>query len=233
MRDPSRLRQFVLPSALPIALLGGALFSTAGCETTRGTPSIVLQERGDHEFEWGRYDSAIGFYRQILDREPGDADALEMYGRCLLELGKPVEAAESLSIAVARRPGERDLLFLLAEAEFQAGDVDEAFDLVRTWALDNNDAGAWFTLADFSRRSSDPDTARDAVVRAIEIDPDGSVEYYLLAAEIDIELLQNTSSALRRLRQAYGLAPDDPRVSDRIRAYGEIPGPTLVLPPGP
>ena len=125
------------------------------------------------------------------------------------------------------------ILIQLAEARFEAGEIDEAFDLVRTWALDNNDAGAWYTLADFSRRSNDPDTAKEAIVRAIEIDPEGSASYYMLAAEIDVDLLQDTNSALRRLRQAYGLEPGNQEISDRIRAYGEIPGPTLVLPPGP
>ena len=121
----------------------------------------------------------------------------------------------------------------MAEAEFESGELDEAFDLVRTWALDNNDAVAWYKLADFARRSNDPDTARESIIRAIEIDPDGSASYYLLAAEIDMDLLQNTTSALRRLRQAYGLEPGNQEIADRIRAYGEIPGPTLVLPPGP
>ena len=226
---PNRLRR--LP--LIVMVTASVLLPVAGCESTPNAPTNLLLEKGNHDFEWGRYEQAAEHYGDILDREPGDPKALEGYGRCMLALGRPADAAESFSLAVARRPGDRDLLVLLAEAEFEAGDLDEAFDLVRTWALDNNDAVAWYKLADFARRSNDPDTARDSIIRAIEIDPDGSASYYLLAAEIDMDLLQNTTSALRRLRQAYGLEPGNQEISDRIRAYGEIPGPTLVLPPGP
>ena len=226
---PNRLHR------LPVIaiLAGSALLPFVGCDSTPNAPTTLLLEKGDHDFEWGRYEAAAEHYRHILDREPGDPQALEGYGRCMLALGRPAEAAESFSLAVARTPGDRELLLLLAEAEFEAGELDEAFDLVRTWALDNNDAAAWYKLADFARRSNDPDTARESIARAIEIDPEGSASYYLLAAEIDMDLLQNTTSALRRLRQAYGLEPGNQEIADRIRAYGEIPGPTLVLPPGP
>ncbi len=217
-----------------IALLAGTTFLWSfGCEITPDAPTVTLLNKADHDFEWGRFEEAAEFYRLILEREPGDEDALEGYGRCMLSLGRPAQAAEAFSIAVARRPGDRTLLVLLSEARFDAGQVDEAFDLVRTWALDNNDAAAWFQLADFSRRSNDPDTAKQSIERAIEIDPESSASYYVLAADIDIELLQDTTSALRRLRQAYGLEPGNQEIADRLRAYGEIPGPTLVLPPGP
>ena len=142
------------------------------------------------------------------------------------------EAAEAFTVAVARKPGDRDLLILLAQASFDAGEVDEAFELVRTWALDNTDAGAWLVLADFARRSNDPDTARDAIMRSIEIDPEGGPEAYLASADLERSLGEN-ATALRRLRQAYGLAPEDPAIADLLRSYGEVPGPTLVLPPGP
>lgn len=217
-----------------VAIVAGTvLLPFTGCQTTKDAPTVLLLDQGDHDFEWGRYESAAEHYRSVLDREPGDDLALEGYGRCMLALGNPEAAAESLSLAVARRPGDRELLVLLAESEFESGRLDEAFDLVRTWALDNNDAVTWYKLADFGRRSNDPDTAKDSILRAIEIDPAGSASYYILAAEIDMDLLQNTTSALRRLRQAYGLEPDNQLIADRIRAYGEIPGPTLVLPPGP
>jgi tetratricopeptide (TPR) repeat protein len=215
-----------------LAVLAVMVGAPVGCETLPDTPTVTLQRDGDHEFEWGRYESASAYYQQILKREPGDPEALEMNGRCLLELGRPQEAAEDFSIAVARQPGDRMLLLLLAKARFESGEFDEAFDLVRTWAVDNNDSVAWMTLAGFARESNDPDTAREAVLRAIETDPEGSADAYILAAEIEMDLGESTT-ALRRLRQAYGLEPGNLDIAERLRAYGEIPGPTLVLPPGP
>ena len=215
-----------------VALISSFLWLPGGCETLPDVPTVTLQRDGDHEFEWGRYEAASAYYQQILDREPGDGRALEMNGRCLLALGRPAEAASAFSLAVAREPGDRELLLLLARARFEAGQYDDAFDLVRTWAIDNNDATAWYTLADFARRSNDPDTAREAVLRSIEIDPESSAAPYVLAAEIEMDLGESTA-ALRRLRQAYGIEPGNVEIEERLRAYGEIPGPTLVLPPGP
>lgn len=202
-----------------------------GCKTMPPTPTVVLQRDGDHAFEWGRYEEAASYYRQIVDREPGNADAQTMYGRCLMALGQPGQAADAFAIALARRPGDRDLVLLLSQARFDAGQTDRAFEIVRVWALDNADAGAWTQLARFAMRSGDPDTARQAVLRAIETDPTGSAAPYLVAADLE-ESLGNTAEALRRLRQAHGIELRDDAILDRLRAYGEVPGPTLVLPPG-
>ena len=46
------------------------------------------------------------------------------------------------------------------------------------------------------------------------------------------ERLGDTDLALRRLRQAYGIEAENAVIADRLREYGEIPGPTVVLPPG-
>ena len=216
---------------LVLAVFVGPVIFT-GCETLPDTPTTVLMRDGDHEFEWGRYESAAERYLRILEREPGDPRALEMYGRCMLALDQPKQAVDAFTGAVARRPGDRELLVLLATASFESGDVDEAFDLLRTWALDNTDAKAWIVLAEFAGRAEDPDTARDAVIRSIEIDPTGGPEAYLVSADLERGLGEN-GEALRRLRQAYGLAPGDPAIEDRLRAFGEVPGPTLILPPGP
>lgn len=222
----------VRPAAIVLAAVLGGLAPLPGCESLPDTPTTILMRDGNHEFEWGRYDTAAEYYGRILDREPGDPHALEMYGRCMMELGRPADAAEAFTVAVARRPGDRDLLILLAQASFDSGEVDEAFELVRTWALDNTDATAWLVLADFAQRSNDPDTARDAIMRSIEIDPTSGPEVYLASASLERSLGEN-ATALRRLRQAYGLAPEDPAIADLLRSYGEVPGPTLILPPGP
>ena len=209
--------------------------ASLGCETTGDTvstpPSVKLQKDGDHEFRWGRYESAAGYYERILEREPGNADALEMYGRCMLELDRPAEAAKVFMTATARRPGDRDLVLLLGDAEFQNGEYDRAFQLLRTWAIDNEDADAWLELAGFAMELDDPDTARDAIERAIELDPEASAGAYVAAADL-AERLGDEALALRRLRQAYGIEPGNQSISNRLREFGEVPGPTIALPPG-
>jgi len=46
------------------------------------------------------------------------------------------------------------------------------------------------------------------------------------------EKLGNEDEALRRLRQAYGINPEDPRVREALQQRGQILGPTLGLPRG-
>lgn len=223
---------FVLMTLFLAIGVGGTL---VGCESARKTfstpPAVKLQQDGDHEFKWGRYESAAAFYKQILDRQPGNPDALEMYGRCMLELDRPAEAADVFLTATAHRPGDRSLLFLLARAEFASGDYDRSFQLMRTWAIDNDDPEAWLLLAGFATELDDPDNARDAIERAIELDATGSAAAYLAAADL-AERLGDTDLALRRLRQAYGIEAENAVIADRLREYGEVPGPTVVLPPG-
>ena len=65
----------------------------------------------------------------------------------------------------------------------------------------------------------------------IAIDNGQTTDPYLLAASF-AERLGDLDLALRRLRQAYGIDPYDENVNDRLTALGEVPGPTLALPPG-
>lgn len=223
------LRRVVASS---IVVLGAA---SVGCESTgdkvSAPPTVKLQKDGDHEFRWGRYESASGYYQRILEREPGNAEALEMYGRCMLELDRPAEAAKVFMTATARRPGDRDLVLLLGDAEFKNGEYDRAFRLLRTWAIDNEDADAWLELAGFAMELDDPDTARDAIERSIELEPEAAADAYVAAADL-AERLGDEALALRRLRQAYGIEPGNQAIADRLREFGEVPGPTISLPPG-
>jgi tetratricopeptide (TPR) repeat protein len=77
----------------------------------------------------------------------------------------------------------------------------------------------------------DADSAQTAFETAIVLDEGKTVEPYLQSAEF-AENLGDMDQALRRLRQAYGINPKDPRVSQRLRELGEVPGPTIALPPG-
>ena len=78
---------------------------------------------------------------------------------------------------------------------------------------------------------NDPDSAQVALETAIAVDEGKTVEPYLQAAAF-AQRLGDLEMALRRLRQAYGINPYDERVKQRLRELGEVPGPTIALPPG-
>ncbi len=66
---------------------------------------------------------------------------------------------------------------------------------------------------------------------AIVIDDGRGVEPYLAAASF-AEQIGDVDLAIRRLRQAYGIDPYHEQVKSKLVAMGEIPGPTIALPPG-
>jgi tetratricopeptide (TPR) repeat protein len=90
---------------------------------------------------------------------------------------------------------------------------------------------AWLRFARFAARLGDADSAQTAFETAIVLDDGKTVEPYLQAAKF-AEDLGDLDQALRRLRQAYEIDPGDPRVTQRLRELGEVPGPTIGLPPG-
>jgi hypothetical protein len=53
----------------------------------------------------------------------------------------------------------------------------------------------------------------------------------VLAADL-YDRLGDHAQAVRRLRQAHGINPNDGRIVERLLASGEVTGPTLALPPG-
>lgn len=226
MKSPAQI--LLLASVIALPILG------VGCDTVQErlkiTPNHVLLKKGDFAYRYDRYEEAADYYKQVLDREPGNQRALVRYGQCMLDLGNPKEAASAFHTASMASPEDENLVYLLAQAEVESGQYERAFRLLRTHAIDNSDPKAWTLLSEYALQLDDPDTAANAIDRAIELDGNTSAKPYLKAADL-AERLGHDEEALRRLRQAYGLEPDNPEVDRRLREYGEIPGPSLALEP--
>lgn len=214
-----------------LGIIAGALCLAlpAGCQSD--PPVHVLRERGDFRFEHQRYAEAAEQYRQIADRYPGDWEAQYKLGLSLLEIGELVEARNALEVAHTRQPDNIDVIDALAEVMYRQRDDAYLFAFLRRQAEKTQSARAYLRLAEYSRALGDPDSAVVAVDTAIEIDDGRTVEPYIAAAELAMEL-QDDQLALRRLRQAYGIDPRNEKVNELIRELGEVPGPTLALPPG-
>ncbi len=210
----------------------GTVFAVIGCDSgqraLKNTPTQILVKKGDHAMRYGRTEEAADYYSRVLNRAPGNVYALTQYGKCMLKMGEPSKAALAFETAVSSKPEDGNLVYLLARSEYENGQYDRAFDLLRQFAIDNNDVTAWTLLAEYSLQLDDPDTASHAIERAIELNGDSSAGPYLTAANL-AERLGNDQEALRRLRQAYGCEPSNSEVDRRLREYGEIPGPSLTL----
>jgi len=214
-----------------LTVVTGCLAAILLCACTTQRPLHVVQKNGDWHFKRAEFADAAAQYQEIVDRSPGDWTAHYMLGRCLLETGQYADARRSLEIAFAQQPDHPDIPHALAEAMYRQGDEPRLFAFLRERAEATQSPDAYLRLAQYSLRLDDPDSARLALDTAIELDEAASVMPYLLAAEL-AERVGDRELALRRLRQAYGIEPRNEEVNNRLRALGEIPGPTIALPPG-
>lgn len=216
-----------LRSFLALSVLGMVVLS--GCQTQR--PVDAIRVSGDRYFDRGEYAAAAQEYEAIANRYPGDWRAQHRLGLCLLELDQPNAARRALEIAHTQRPRNDDIADALAESLFQLDDHERLHGFLRDRAETRQTVHTWRQLARYSMEMGDPDSARVAIETAIELDEGETVEPYLDAAEF-AERLGVIDLAVHRLSQAYGINPRDERVRDRLRSLGEVPGPTIALPPG-
>ena len=84
--------------------------------------------------------------------------------------------------------------------------------------------------AKYATLTGDVDLSARRIEQALEQDVN-CLDAYLAAVDL-AEVQDDDNTAKYRTRQAYGLAPEDPRVVAKTKAYGLIVGPTLAVPPG-
>lgn len=212
-----------------IAFIAIPLVALSACAVH--TPVTTLRERGDAHFARSEYEQAADQYAQITERYPGDWQAQYQLGVSLLELGQTSDARRALELAHSLRPYDDEIARALAEAMYRLGDEQHLFAFLRERAESRQSSAAHLHFAHYALQMGDPDSAQIAINKAIAVDHGESVEPYLAAADL-AEQLGDNDGALRRLRQAYGIDPHDQRVITRLRDHGEVPGPTLALPPG-
>ncbi len=210
-------------------ILIASSMALAGCTQPRAVH--LVKADGDRAFENRHYDAASVYYGEVVERRPGDWQAQYRYGLTMLELGRPHDARRALEIAAAHQPRDRMIRSALARAMYDQGATNDLFAYLRQEAQQSRDPNAYVDLARYSMEVGDMDAANQSILTAIELDAGQSVAPYLVAAEFH-GALGHTDRAIRRLRQAYGIDHTNPEVIGMLREYGEVPGPTLALPPG-
>ncbi len=194
-------------------------------------PTESIRDKGNLYFNRGEFAEAAGEYGQIVERYPGDWRAQYMVGMCHLQLHELPEARLALEIAYTNRAGDPGVVDALAETMYQQGDEERLYELLTGIAESSQSVADYMRLARYCMEMGDPDCGKTAIETAIVLDDGSSVGPYLAAATF-AEALGDLDGAVRRLRQAYGIDPRNPRVAQRLRELGEVPGPTISLPPG-
>jgi len=221
-------RQRPMLAVLLLSAIGAAL-PLAAC--AKQPAAEGLTERADHAYKFERYEEAEGYYGQVVDRYPGDWESQYKLGLTQLRLDRPAEARRSLEVALTRRPKDERIADALAEAIYRTGDENDLYTFLRGRAQERQTVHAHMRFARYAIDLGDPDSATLAVDTAIQIDNGATADPYLLAARIARDIGE-LDLAVRRLRQAYFIEPEREETREQLIALGEVPGPTVGLPPG-
>jgi len=216
------LARFIALAALLVAL------PAAGCASQRTLPKVRLD--GEKALERQNFEQAYDDYAEAADRDPGDYRHRMGLGNALMGMDRYSEAREQYELAYSLRPDREDILVLLADSMLAAGDTGDLYNLLHSRAEARQTGEAWLLLGRYMWRAGDIDVAERALLTAARLDNGRSVEVQLALADF-YESVGDESRTLERLRMALYLDPRNEDLMERIRDYGEVPGPSFALQP--
>jgi tetratricopeptide (TPR) repeat protein len=156
----------------------------------------------------GRLMEADALYRQILDDNPRDADALRMRGALAYQIGNAGAATELLAAARKADPNNAEVLSLLGLAMDAAGNRDGAEKAYRkALSLAPKSAEIWNNLGVLLREDGRVREAAEALGRAVVLKPDYLDAYRNLGATLT--RMGSLDAALAAYDAGLQLAPGD------------------------
>ncbi len=204
-----------------------------GCSSTPPIESTTTAAQ--HYIDFDQCAEAADLIRPVVAQWPGEWKAQFIYGKAELCLNDLPEARHALEAANARKPDNMDVVFALADCMQKQKDIPELYLLLRNAGAEFRSAEAYVKLAEIADSTGDMDSEKTALLAAIELDEGYGMKRiispYLQMAALQ-DKLGDKAEALRRLRQAYGVNPNDPRVQSALQERGQVLGPTLALPGG-
>jgi len=204
------------------------LLALSACNQQR--PVFVVVQSGDQALENQDYQLAAAEYREAVSRRQAEWEARMGLTRALLGLGRPAEAREQAELVYSIRPDDPAVVELLAETMLASGDAAGMESLLRSRANDSNAPNDWLTLGKLLARAGDADAAEVALLTAATADQGQSLRYQKALADFYLAVGDN-AEALTRYRMALYIDPANEPTRSAIRSLGQIPGPTLALPP--
>jgi len=190
----------------------------------------MVREQGDKAYERGDYATACNDYREYVERKPGEPDVQNMYAKSLIKTNQPIPAVEHATIAYDQRPTNEDYINTRAEALFQAGKTDELYRFLRGLTEARGLPSDYIRLGQYTARMGDADGAEHALLTAAKIDGGKTAAPQIALADF-YRSIGDKKAEIVRLRNALYLDPKNPEIPKRLRELGEIPGPSLAMPP--
>lgn len=202
----------------------------AGCTEYTGRTPGELYSDANQAFEGGEYEVAAADYQAYIEARPGDTTGRLGLGKSLLLLGQPEEATDHLWVAYDASPQDDERAMLLAEAMYTAGEHQELVQFLRERTEQPGRIQDYLTLGRYAALCGLPDEAEPALLTAARLDKGVSLEPQLALASF-YESIGARDAALDRYRMAMWIDRENPEIVERVRAMGEIPGPTFPIIP--
>ena len=194
------------------------------------TPSHVHVSRGETAYNAGAYEDALGHYNNALVNRGGNVDARIGLAKTHLKLEEPFHAREQMEMVYSVNPHDPQVVELLAETMIASGDIAGMQALLSSAAQSSGMPADWDRLGRFLMQVGDLDEAKQALLMAAQLDQGQTAQYQVSLAELH-KRSGDMASAKVRYRMALYAEPLNEEVKAALRAMGEIPGPTLAIPP--
>ncbi len=216
---------FAMIRLLTLIVCALILVAAVGCSNRMSTSTLI--EKSHFAFWSGQWEKAQTGYAELVQRFPENWIYQYKLGTAALNEGDLSTARRALEIAETLQPQDEQTALNLAETMYRQDDRSGLFTFLRDRAESTQHSRDWLTLARYSLDLDDPDMARLAIEEALVLQTTESPEPYVVAAEL-AERLGDIDGALRSLKIAWTLDPENPKVQAMIRGLGEVPGPTML-----
>lgn len=211
-------------AGVALALLAGV----GGCANER--PLTRVREVGDIKFGAGNYPGALVDYVEYERRKPDDVDVRLRLAETYLRSGDAKSAREQMHIVRDVKPAREESIEGLADALAAAGENEDLMLFLQQMTRERGGVSDYMRLGQYSQQIGHVDDAQEAYLQAARLDGGKSSRIQLALADF-YESLGDKANAFKRLRMAMFLDPKNETIPARIRALGEIPGPSLAMPP--
>ena len=165
------------------------------------TPSSIQQafQAALGHYQAGRVHQAVALFQQILDAEPGHADALHFLGIIALQSGDKDAAAELIGKAIRVKPDSL-MHYNLGLALRAQGKLDEAAASYRqALALKPGYAEAYFNLGNVLQKQGKLDEAIASFRKTLALKPDGVDAHNNLGSALQEQgKLEDAATCFRR-----------------------------------
>lgn len=212
---------------LIVIMFAGAIV-LGGCQAERNLS--LVREMGDRNYALGDYQAALGDYQEYITRKPDGVDVRYSLAMTEMKLGQPQLAREQFYQCLAVHPDNQRYAEGLAEALLACNEREELITFLTREARERGRPGDYERLGHYQFLLGNVDEAKLALITAAKLENPKTIKPQMALANL-YQSLGDKESELKRLRMALYIQPRNLEIQSRIRALGEVPGPSYVLRP--